>query len=186
MIEIRLHGRGGQGSVVATKILADAVVLGGGYVQAFPEFGVERRGSPVFAFVRIDDKPIFLRCKIYRPDHIVILDPTLLESGNITEGVKEGGIILINSPKNPAEFRFDGAFRVMTVDATAIAVKYRLGSKASPIVNTAILGAIVKALAVATFENLTTAIRSGITIKAEDNVTAAREAFESLRQGEKI
>lgn len=183
MIEIRLHGRGGQGSVVASKILADAVVLGGGYVQAFPEFGVERRGSPVFAFIRIDDKPIFLRSKIYQPDHIVVLDPTLLDTGNITEGVKENGIILINSPKQPQEFKLSGNYRVMTVDATSIAVKHRLGSKASPIVNTAILGAVIKALGVATFENLLEAIRSGVPIKAEDNQAAAREAFESLHTG---
>jgi 2-oxoacid:acceptor oxidoreductase gamma subunit (pyruvate/2-ketoisovalerate family) len=183
MIEIRLHGRGGQGSVVASKILADAVVLGGGYVQAFPEFGVERRGSPVFAFIRIDDKPIFLRSKIYEPDHIVVLDPTLLDAGTITEGVKKGGIILINTPKRPDEFKLDGDFRVMTVDATAIAVKHRLGSKASPIVNTAILGAVLKALPVARFDLLLEAIRSGVPIKPDDNIAAAKEAHDALNTG---
>jgi len=180
MIEIRLHGRGGQGSVVASKILADAVVLEGGYVQAFPEFGVERRGSPVVAFIRIDNKKIFLKSKIYEPDHVVILDPTLLESINITEGLKKGGIILINSPKKPSEFDFGKDYRVMTIDATAIAVKYGLGSKVSPIVNTAILGAVIKALQLTSLDSLLKAVRDNAPMKTEDNVNAAKEAYERL------
>ncbi len=180
MIEIRLHGRGGQGSVVASKILADAIVIDGGYVQAFPEFGVERRGSPVVAFIRIDDKKIFLKSKIYEPDHVVILDPTLLESINVTEGLKKDGIILINSPKKPSQFDFGKDFKVMTVDATAIAIKYGLGSKAAPIVNTAILGAVVKALAVAKLESLLEAIKDNAPLKTEENINAAKEAYEKL------
>ena len=184
MLELRLHGRGGQGSVVASKILADAVMKGGKYVQAFPEFGVERRGAPVVAFVRIDDKPILLKSKIYTPDHLIVLDPTLIEAINITEGLKEGGIILINSEQHPSEFKFDGKFKVMTVDAKRIAIKYRLGSKASPIVNTAILGAVIKAIPVTTLDYLVEAIKDGVPVKIEENIAAAKEAYESLIKGE--
>ncbi len=184
MLELRLHGRGGQGSVVASKILADAVMKGGKFVQAFPEFGVERRGAPVFAFVRIDDKPILLKSKIYTPDHVIVLDPTLIESINITEGLKDNGIILINSELPPSEFKVEGNYRVMTVDAKRIAIKYRLGSKASPIVNTAILGAVIKAIPVATMDDLVEAIKDGVPVKIEENIAAAKEAYESLIKGE--
>lgn len=181
MIEVRLHGRGGQGTVVGIKILADAVILGGGWVQAFPDFGVERRGSPVTAFIRIDDQEIFLRSKIYNPDHLVILDSTLINVVKVTEGLKEGGTILINSPKPPGAFSFDGNFKVMTTDATRIAINYKLGSAASPIVNTAILGAVIKALPLGiSLEKLSEAIAHGVPTKMENNIAAAREAYESL------
>ncbi len=182
MIEIRFHGRGGQGTVVASKILADAILKGGKFVQAFPEFGVERRGAPVFAFIRVSDSPIYLRSKIYKPDHIVVLDPTLIEAINVTDGLKDGGIILINSSKSPSEFNFDGNYRVMTVDATSIAVKHRLGSAASPIVNTAILGAVIKALPLAKMEDLLEAIEEGVPVKIEENKKAAQEAYDLLKE----
>ncbi len=182
MIEIRFHGRGGQGTVVASKILADAILKGGKFVQAFPEFGVERRGAPVFAFIRVSDSPIYLRSKIYKPDHIVVLDPTLIEAINVTDGLKDGGIILINSSKSPSEFNFDGNYRVMTVDATSIAVKHRLGSAASPIVNTAILGAVIRALPLAKMEDLLEAIEEGVPVKIEENKKAAQEAYDLLKE----
>ncbi|KKK95623.1 hypothetical protein LCGC14_2670950, partial [marine sediment metagenome] len=89
MIEIRFHGRGGQGTVVASKIMADTISKEGNYVQACPEFGVERRGAPVFAFIRIDNKPIYDKSRIYNPDHVVVADPTLIEAIDVTEGLKE-------------------------------------------------------------------------------------------------
>lgn len=181
MVETRLHGRGGQGTVVGIKILADAVILGGGWVQAFPDYGVERRGSPVTAFIRVSDSEIFLRSKIYHPDHLVVLDATLLNVVKVTDGLKEGGTILINSPKPPGEFSFAGHFKVMTTDATRIAIQNQLGSPASPIVNTAILGAVIKALPLGiSLETLSEAIRRGVPIKKENNVAAAREAYGSL------
>jgi 2-oxoacid:acceptor oxidoreductase gamma subunit (pyruvate/2-ketoisovalerate family) len=178
MVEIRFHGRGGQGTVVASKILADAIAKEGNWVQAYPEFGVERRGSPVVAFIRIDDKPIFDKSRIYTPDHVVVVDPTLVEAIDITDGLKPGGTIVINSDRRPEDFPFHGKFRVRTVNATEIAVKHKLGSLAAPIVNTAIAGAVVKIFGAAKFESLAAAIRDGIGIKPEDNVLAAREAFE--------
>jgi len=178
MVEIRFHGRGGQGTVVASKILADAIAKEGRWVQAYPEFGVERRGSPVVAFIRIDDRPIFDKSRIYTPDHVVVVDPTLVEAIDITEGLKPGGTIIINSDRRPEDFPFHGRFNVRTIDATAIAVKHKLGSMATPIVNTAIAGAVIKVLGLTKLESLAAAIREGIAIKPEDNVRAAQEAYE--------
>ncbi|NPV84158.1 MAG: pyruvate ferredoxin oxidoreductase [Candidatus Aminicenantes bacterium] len=178
MIEIRFHGRGGQGTVVASKILADALAKEGNYVQAYPEFGVERRGAPVFAFIRIDNKPIYDKSKIYNPDHVVVVDPTLVEAIDVTEGLKDGGYIIINSNNPPEHFKFPPKFKVFTIDATEIAVKHRLGTLAAPIVNTAITGAVVKILKLTRLESLVEAIREGIPIKPEDNVKAAIEAYE--------
>jgi len=178
MIEIRFHGRGGQGTVVASKILADALAKEGNYVQAYPEFGVERRGAPVFAFIRIDNKPIYDKSRIYTPDHVVVVDPTLVEAIDVTDGLKDGGYIIINSPKKPEEFKFPDRFKVFTIDATDIAVRHQLGTLAAPIVNTAIVGAVVKILKLTKLESLIEAIKEGVPQKPEENVQAAIEAYE--------
>ncbi|MGD8534986.1 MAG: 2-oxoacid:acceptor oxidoreductase family protein [Candidatus Aminicenantes bacterium] len=178
MIEIRFHGRGGQGTVVASKILADAITKEGNYVQAYPEFGVERRGAPVFAFIRIDDKPIYDKSRIYRPDHVVVVDPTLIEAIDVTEGLKEGGIIIVNSDKKPEELKFSDKYKVITINATGIAVKHKLGTLAAPIVNTSVVGAVVKILNLAKIESVLEAVREGVPSKQEDNAAAAKEAYE--------
>ena len=105
MIEIRIHGRGGQGAVIASEVLASAFFKEGKFVQAFPAFGVERRGAPVMAFTRVDDQPIRIRHFIYEPDHIIILDPTLIESTQVDSGLKENGWIVINTDRPPRAFR---------------------------------------------------------------------------------
>jgi len=181
MMEIRFHGRGGQGTVVASKILADALAKEGNYVQAYPEFGVERRGAPVYAFIRIDNKPIYDKSRIYTPDHVVVVDPTLVEAIDVTVGLKPGGIIIINSDRKPEEFKFPAIYRVSTINATEIAVKYKLGTLAAPIVNTAIVGAVIKILNLCRLESLIKAIREGVPIKPEDNVRAAQEAYEKAQ-----
>ncbi|MDD8015525.1 MAG: 2-oxoacid:acceptor oxidoreductase family protein [Acidobacteriota bacterium] len=180
MVEIRFHGRGGQGTVVASKILADALAKEGNFVQAYPEFGVERRGSPVLAFIRIDNKPIYDKSRIYNPDHVVVVDPTLVEAIDVTEGLKDGGWIIINSDKKPEAFRLPKRFKLATVNATEIAVQNKLGTLAAPIVNTAIVGAVVKILGLTKLESLVRAIREGIPTKPEDNVRAAEEAYERV------
>ena len=181
MIEIRFHGRGGQGAVVATKILATSIFLGGKYSQSFPAFGVERRGAPVTAFLRVDDKPIRIRTEIYEPDHLVVLDPLLVEQVPLASGLKKDGIVIINSSKKPLEFSdtFKG-FCVATVPAGKIAVKYHLGSPQSPIVNTAILGAVAKVLGVVTLKSLIEGIKTDVPAYAENNAAAAQEAYETV------
>ncbi len=181
VIEVRIHGRGGQGAVIASKVLADAVFREGRYVQSFPSFGVERRGAPVAAFTRIDDKPVRLRCQIYNPDHVMVLDPSLMQVVDVTAGLKEGGWILINSEQPPAAFPLPPQFRVATVDANAIAIKYRLGPRTAPIVNTAILGAFARITGIVGLEPVLAAVREAVPVKPEDNAAATREAYEAVR-----
>jgi 2-oxoacid:acceptor oxidoreductase gamma subunit (pyruvate/2-ketoisovalerate family) len=178
MIEIRFHGRGGQGTVVASKILADTIAKEGNYVQAYPEFGVERRGAPVFAFIRIDDSPIYDKSRIYEPDHVVVVDPTLVDAIDVTEGLKEGGMIIINTDKKPEELKFPNKYKIVTFNATGIAVRHKLGTLTAPIANTSIVGAVVKILKLARIESLLEAVREGVPIKPEENAAAAKEAFE--------
>ena len=120
MLEIRFHGRGGQGAVVASRMLAQAAFLAGNHVQAFPDFGLERRGAPVLAFTRIQDSPILDHSKIYVPDVVVVLDASLLDLLDVSEGIKEDGLILVNSGlppyKLPAMERATGS--IATVDAS--------------------------------------------------------------------
>jgi 2-oxoacid:acceptor oxidoreductase gamma subunit (pyruvate/2-ketoisovalerate family) len=177
MLEIRFHGRGGQGTVVASKILADAIAKEGNYVQAYPEFGVERRGAPVYSFIRIDSGPIYDKSRIYAPDHVVVVDPTLVEVIDITEGLKDNGVIIINTDKKPADFPYAPRFRVATVNAIGIAVRHKLGSLAAPIVNTAMVGAIVKILNLTRLDSLTEAVAEGVPVKVEANIAAAEEAY---------
>lgn len=182
MVEIRFHGRGGQGTVIASKILADAVSKEDKYVQAFPQFGVERRGAPVFAFIRIDDQQIFNRSKIIAPDHIIVVDPSLIDAIDVTEGLKKNAFILINSGHKPNEFKHLGkGFRVFTIDANEIALKYKLGSKAAPIVNTAILGAVPRIFDFVKLESILEAVRDGVPVNPDDNVAAAREAYDLVQ-----
>jgi len=184
VIEVRIHGRGGQGAVIASKVLADAVFREGRYVQSFPSFGVERRGAPVAAFTRIDQTPVRLRCQIYNPDHVMVLDPSLMQVVDVTAGLKPGGWVLINSEQPPETYNLPSGFRVATVDANAIAVKYRLGSRTAPIVNTAILGAFARVTGIVSLDAVSKAVREAVPSKKDDNVAATREAFEAVRTQE--
>lgn len=182
MKEIRFHGRGGQGAVVATRILADAFFKEGRAVQAFPFFGVERRGAPVTAFVRIDDKDIRIRSEVYEPDYVVILDPSLIEVVDCLEGIKPKGIVLINTNKSPKEFNLGKGVKVTTVNAKAIALKYKLGTQSAPIVNTAILGAFSRAIGEVSLDSILDSIKQKISIKTDANIKAAREAYKKVKE----
>lgn len=181
MIEVRFHGRGGQGAVVASRILADAAFREGKDVQAFPFFGVERRGAPVTAFTRIDEKKIRIRSQIYEPGYVVVLDPTLLEAVDVIQGLKPGGIVIINTDRRPQEFDLGQDIKVGTCDASSIAVKYGLGSRTAPIVNTSILGAFSKATGLVSIDSIAQSIRETIPIKAQANIQAAREAYDEIQ-----
>jgi len=184
MIEIRFHGRGGQGSVIASKILAKAFFMEGKYVSAFPYFGVERRGAPVTAFTRVDSKPIRAKYQIYEPDFVIVLDPSLLTAVNVLKGIKENGYVLVNTVKSPNEIADMLNFKnVATVDATTIAIKHRLGSQTAPIVNTAILGAFARVSGMVKIETVMEAIRQAAPAKQEENALAAKDAYESVIMG---
>ena len=143
MIEIRWHGRGGQGAKTASLLLADAAFNTGKYIQGFPEYGPERMGAPITAYDRISDKPITIHSNIYEPDFVVVVDDTLLESVDVTAGLKEDGAIVINTTKDYEYLKtvlngYKG--RVYTIDARSISME-ALG-KYFP--NTPMLAAIVK------------------------------------------
>ncbi len=180
MIEVRFHGRGGQGSVVASKILAAAAFKEGNDVQAFPYFGVERRGAPVTAFTKIDDRPIRNKSQIYEPDYIVVLDSSLVQSIDVSHGLKDGGIIIINDDHPPSYFESKFDATVATVDARSIAIDKGLGSRNAPIVNTAILGAFAKATGVVSIEAVEEAVLENAPAKPEKNAEASREAYEQV------
>ncbi|OQX85037.1 MAG: pyruvate ferredoxin oxidoreductase [Candidatus Latescibacteria bacterium 4484_7] len=180
MIEIRTHGRGGQGAVIASEILADAFFREDKYVQAFPAFGVERRGAPVMAFTRVSENEIRERCQIYEPDHLIVLDPILIETVNITSGLKDGGWIIINTNRDMSDSPLLDRYRIATVDANRIAVKHGLGSRATPIVNTAILGAFSSATGLVGLDAVLGAVEGFVPLKKEENALATREAYESV------
>lgn len=184
MLEIRFHGRGGQGTVLAAKIIAD-VVLRQGEKQclAIPEFGVERRGAPVMAYARVSDKPILARTRIYAPDALVVLDPTLYAS-DIIKGLKPGGTILTNgTPEDVARLsqRFP-RFKFIAVPAHQIALELKLGSASSPIVNTAMCGAAAAVFGISGLQALLECVREAVPVKADANVEAAKRAYEAARE----
>ncbi len=179
MIEIRIHGRGGQGGVTLAKVIATTRFLTGESVQAFGLYAAERSGAPLQAFCRYSEKPITNRNLIYLPDHVIVLDPTLV-GPPIISGLKAGGWILINTPEAPEAFaEAYPAFRLATVDATLIARENHLGTRSVPIVNTALAGAAGRILGFdlasihAALEHL------GF---AESNITAATRAYQQLQR----
>jgi pyruvate ferredoxin oxidoreductase gamma subunit/2-oxoisovalerate ferredoxin oxidoreductase gamma subunit len=181
LLEIRFHGRGGQGAVTAANLFASAALKAGNKdVQAFPFFGAERRGAPVKAFARISDEEINLRSPIYEPDMVVALDPYLLELVEVTEGLKLGGTFLLNTGKRPEELSEFDKFRVATVNATEIALKHGIEVGGIPVVNTAILGAIPKLVSRVTLEAIIQAIKDRFKgEQGEINAKATREAYKA-------
>ena len=190
MFEIRFHGRGGQGAVMASEILALAVFKEGKQPQSFPSFGLERRGAPVAAFLRIDDEKIGLRHAIYEPDFIVVLDKSLLKMEATLSGLKPKGGLLINTIDSPdrlgesyginSNAGSDAGVVIGTVDASGIALKNDLGSKLMPIINTTILGAVVKMTEIVSLESLEVAIGETISKSGDANRQCAREAYENV------
>ncbi|TGC07250.1 pyruvate ferredoxin oxidoreductase subunit gamma [Methanolobus halotolerans] len=178
MKEIRIHGRGGQGSVTAAELLAVAAFADNKFSQAFPAFGVERRGAPVQAFTRISDAPIRLRSQVYKPDYVIVQDPTLLEVVDVASGLKDDGILIINSDFDPDTFKIDTKARVMTVNATKIA----LDIIGRPIVNTILLGAFAGATGDIRPESIMEAVRERFPGKVGDrNAEAIMEAYKMMR-----
>ena len=180
MIEIRFHGRGGQGAVIASKILASAFFKEGGHTQAFPAFGGERRGAPVMAFTRFDRKTITRRSMVYEPDYVVVLDESILGVVDVTSGLKDEGWILINSPKPASSFVQLQKFRVATVDANRIAQENGLGTATAPVVNTVILGAFAKITGLVRLQAIMDGIEEYVPGKKEANLAAAKAAYEQV------
>ena len=177
LIEVRWHGRGGQGAVTSAELLAQAAISEGKYAQAFPSFGPERRGAPVQAFVRISSRePIKIRVEITQPDVVVVLDPGLLSIVNVTSGLKVNGVVVINTKKSTEQIRqeFGISSSLATVDAAKIA-RELLGV---PITNTTMVGAVLKATEVVKLESLYEPLKHRFGRLAERNIGAMKRAYE--------
>ncbi len=177
LVEIRWHGRGSQGAVTSTELVAQAAINEGKFAQAFLSFGPERRGAPVLAFVRISSKePIRIRAGITEPDVVVVLDPSLLSIVNVTAGLNENGMLIINTKKSfqAIESEFRVTQKLVTIDATKIAQEL-LGV---PIVNTTMVGALIRATGVVKVESLIEPLQHRFGRLAERNINAMKKAYE--------
>jgi pyruvate ferredoxin oxidoreductase gamma subunit len=176
MIEVRFHGRGGQGAVTSVELLALAAIEEGKFAQGFPSFGPERRGAPVVAFSRVNDHYIRLRSKIYTPDVAVVLDPSLLKIVDPSQGLKPGGLIIINTNKSIDRIRTEFGYqaRLAAVDADRIAHE-ELGL---PIVNTTMLGALIRGTGIVALDSLTSPLKARFGRGAERNLKALRRAYD--------
>lgn len=182
MLEIRFHGRGGQGTVVASILLAKAYFSAGYYVQSFPLFGVERRGAPVEAYLRLDKKKILVRSNVYTPDHVIVQDANLLENVDVTKGLKPEGWILLNTVAAPQDLQPFSGYRFACVDATRIALEYDLGTRTQPMINTAMLGAFARVMGAPPMDMILEAIQMDISSKPSENVNAAQTAYEQVQR----
>lgn len=177
MIEIRIHGRGGQGSVTMAELLAESAFYNKLESQAFPNFGVERRGAPVTAYVRIDKKPIRLRSQIYSPDYVIIQDASLLTDEKILADVKRGATVIINTSKSLSDYKIPKNIRTIIIDALEIAQEV-IGR---PIINTILLGAFAGATGIIKLEAIERAIKERFSQEiAEKNIKASKRGFEVI------
>ncbi|SMC23335.1 pyruvate ferredoxin oxidoreductase gamma subunit [Desulfacinum hydrothermale DSM 13146] len=176
MVEIRFHGRGGQGGVTSAELTALAAIEEGKYAQAFPSFGPERRGAPVMAFVRVSDQQIRTREKVYSPNMVVVLDPTLLEIVDVQAGVPDDGILVVNTKMSVDELRKNAGLtrRLAVVDASTIAIE----TLRVPITNTTMLGALIKATGVISVDALRGPVQKRFGPIAEKNLQACMRAYE--------
>lgn len=181
LVEFRFHGRGGQGAVTAADLLVKAAYLDGKWGQSYPFFGAERRGAPVTAYARISDKPLKVHYQIYEPDVVVVLDPIIPKLVNVTSGLKQNGLVIINTGGRELEPLKISRGSLYVVNATDIAVKLNLVVAGWPIVNTGILGAVAKATNIVKIESLVKAIKDTWKGNAgEMNAKAALIAYDEV------
>jgi len=178
--EIRWHGRGGQGAITAAKIVAQAAYLEGYQgVTAAPSFGAERRGAPVSASVRISPEPVMLVSQVERPNAVVVLDHTLLKYQEVTGGLDREGWLVVNTWQHPKELNIKGNFNIATADATRVCLELGLTVAGLTVVNTAILGALIRATKVVGMASIDKAIRERFSDNAIDiNLAAITKTYE--------
>ena len=181
IVEVRWHGRGGQGSWTASEVLARTAIYEGKYIQSFPEFGPERMGAPVKAYTRISDEPIRLHCAVYSPQVAAVMDPTLLATVPVTKGLGETGILIVNTPKEPKTIKEElkmAKGNVWTVSATDIAMRI-LGRS---ITNTAMLGVVARATGIVKMESIEKAVKGRFPSPlAEKNIGVIKEAYKEAK-----
>lgn len=186
LIEIRWHGRGGQGAKTAAQFLAEAALDKGQFIQAFPEYGPERAGAPMKVFTRISSQPINLHCGITNPQIAVVIDPTLLDAVDVTEGLGEEGILLVNSQESPQAIKEKLSFsegKLYTVDATRIALE-TIGLSFP---NTPMLGALLKITGLVSLEVLKEKIKGKFAKKLspeklKGNIDAVERGYKEVRE----
>ena len=177
MKEITVFGRGGQGSVVAAEILAEAYFHEGFHAQSFPSFGVERRGAPVTAFLRVDKEFIYLRSMIYKAHMGLILSADVVNAPTFKPSLVDNAVLVINSKSGLAGIpEYDCHY----VDATSIALEFGLGSQAQPLVNTAMLGAFARVCGDLSLDNVLKAVENKVPLKIENNLSAVKKAYETV------
>ncbi len=184
LIEVRFHGRGGQGAVTAADLLAVAGFKEGYYTLSFPMFGAEKRGTPVVSFLRISDEPIVARDEVYNPDYVVVLDPTVMETVNVVAGLKKGGMLIANYPKSSEDLKKEVkadelGIKVATINATKMAMEV-LGR---PITNTTMVGAFGGATRLISLETLVEVVKKWFKGElAEKNAKLVEEAYRYMME----
>ncbi|MGQ4892737.1 MAG: 2-oxoacid:acceptor oxidoreductase family protein [Candidatus Njordarchaeia archaeon] len=185
LIEVRWHGRGGQGAVTASRLLAKAAAYENIWAQSIVFFGAERRGAHVAAYTRLSDKVIKYHHFVHNPDYVVVLAPQLLDTVNVTEGLKEGGTIVLNYKEEGADKlleEVDGKWKIAIVDATQIAIDLNLFVAGIPVVNTVMLGAFAKAAGLPSIDSVCKAIREYWPEEiAKTNIEGAKLAYEKTK-----
>lgn len=185
IIEVRWHGRGGQGAVTASMLLATSALAEDKYIQAFPEYGPERMGAPIQSFTRISDEPIKIHCHVTSPDMVVVLDPTLIGTVDITEGLPEEGLIIVNTKEDPAQIRkkldLKGK-KIFTLDASKLALE-EIGR---PLPNTPMIGALIKATSLLKLENVINGIKEQFSDRfsqnvVDGNIRAIERAYQEVK-----
>ncbi|MBU1912933.1 MAG: 2-oxoacid:acceptor oxidoreductase family protein [Candidatus Omnitrophica bacterium] len=187
MVEVCWHGRGGQGAKTASQFLGEAALDIGKYIQAFPEYGPERAGAPMKAFTRISDEPIYVHSSVKNPDVVIIIDPTLLGAVNVTEGLGDDGILLVNTDKSPADIRKETDFKhgkVGTVDATKIALE----TLKIPMPNMPMLGAFLKVNSIVSIDEVSDIVKAKFIKKLGEektkaNIEGIKRAYAELKIG---
>ena len=187
MMEVRFHGRGGQGAKTAADLIATTALETGKHIQSFPEYGPERAGAPIRSFTRISDSPIDLHCGVTNPEIVLVIDPSLLLTESVTEGLGDKGILLVNTTEKPDAIRkkikFDKG-KVFTVDATKIA----LDTIGRPLPNTPMLGALIKATNIVELDSLKNSVKNKFLKKIGEanvnkNLDAIDKAFKETVEG---
>ncbi len=184
MLEIRWHGRGGQGAKTAAQFLAEAAIFAGKHIQAFPEYGPERAGAPIRAFTRIDDKPIKVHCGVTNPKIVVVIDPTLITK-DVLDGLDKDGLLVVNTTESPEQIKKMlgiTTIKVGTVDATKIS----LDTLKVPMPNTPMLGALVKIAPVVGLDKIKEQIKRKFLKKIGEektnaNIEAIDRAYKEVR-----
>jgi len=188
MVEIRWHGRGGQGTVTAAKVFADACLRGGRYVQAFPEYGPERSGAPLRAYNRISSKELRMHCPVLRPNIVVVVDATLLDGINVADGAPDDAAFVVNSSKEPQEIReklkAKPSQKVFTVDATKIAID----CFGKPLPNSPLVGSLTKVSGLVSLQWVLEDVQKSFGKKfsqkiIDGNLEAVKRGYEEVREG---